>query len=312
MSQGRIESWNVRFGALLWLVCAGLEHPHPMTFPWPLMMVLLGAFVLVPVGRILCGRQFNVEASKWIAWLQTPAAISLAISVQQNSGLVSAGFAVPWLVLTGLMALTAFRRWRKFGHQMGKRLALVGWLQLAVGGAWLLADRAGMEPLEFDGQIVRLTAAHFHFAGFVLPLMAGFLVCKDSETWMRISAIGASGGVMLVATGITSTKLGGPLWIEALLGAGFSVFVILLSLGQMRLAVRLRNGWLLASGTALGAAMILALTYSLRIWIPIPWLHIPRMWAIHGTLQVFGFAALGLIGWALELKRPGLASTIES
>jgi hypothetical protein len=44
-------------------------------------------------------------------------------------------------------------------------------------------------------------------------------------------------------------------------------------------------------------ATVFALLYALRLWIPLPRLHIPRMWAIHGSIQVFGFALCGLIGW---------------
>ena len=51
-------------------------------------------------------------------------------------------------------------------------------MMLPVGGAWMAADWLAIQPMGFDSLIVRLTAAHFHFAGFVLPLVVIFIVAQ--------------------------------------------------------------------------------------------------------------------------------------
>lgn len=299
MSTLRLEKVNIGAGAVLWLLCAWLARPNPLSLGWPLLLVLLGAFVLVPWGRLLFERHFALPGCHLICFFQTPAAMALAVSVQLEPGSVAAGLALPWLIVCGIMALHALTLWQTAGGKsLAARLALVGWLQIAVGGAWLFADRAGMQPMGFDGMIVRLTAAHFHFAGFLLPLMAGFLLRQPSALWVRLSAAGAAGGVILVALGITLTKLGGHPAMESVLAATFCLFVLGLGFGQVLAACRLGNRWLAASGLSLCMGMAFALLYALRLWLPLPWLHLPFMWAVHGSIQVFGFAACGLIGWA--------------
>lgn len=301
MSPAKPERANILVGGALWLLCLGLARPHPLTFGWPLLLVLLGVLVLIPCGRLLFQQYFGLPGSVLAALLQIPAALALAISVQLEPGTIAASLAVPWLVVCGLMALHALKLWLAIGPDVAAaRVALVGWLQIPIGAAWLFADRAAMQPMGFDGVIVRLTAAHFHFAGFLLPLMAGLLIARPGAGWIRFGAWGASGGVILVAAGITATKLGAPLAVESLFAAVFCLFVIVLSLGQILTACRLRNFWLLLSGLSLGLGMGFALLYALRLWLPLPWLHLPRMWAVHGSLQVFGFAACGLIGWWKE------------
>jgi hypothetical protein len=46
--------------------------------------------------------------------------------------------------------------------------------------------------------------------------------------------------------------------------------------------------------------MILAFLYALRNIILIPFLTIPMMQAIHGTLNALGFGTLMLLGWATK------------
>ena len=58
-------------------------------------------------------------------------------------------------------------------------LLLAGLVYLAVGGVWTVIARAGLRPLGFPDLIVLLTAVHFHYAGFALPVLAG-LVARAS------------------------------------------------------------------------------------------------------------------------------------
>ncbi|MEZ4934569.1 MAG: YndJ family transporter [Saprospiraceae bacterium] len=56
---------------------------------------------------------------------------------------------------------------------------------LSVGGLWAVADRMGWRPLDYDPEIVFLTVAHFHYAGFVLPIVAGFVVRETKMGWQK-------------------------------------------------------------------------------------------------------------------------------
>jgi hypothetical protein len=57
-----------------------------------------------------------------------------------------------------------------------------------------------------------------------------------------------------------------------------------------------RIGFLI-SGASLFAAMVLALGFGLRYVIPNFALTMSQMWAIHGTLNAFGFGLCGILAW---------------
>jgi hypothetical protein len=45
-------------------------------------------------------------------------------------------------------------------------------------------------------------------------------------------------------------------------------------------------------------AMLLALAYAMRAFAaPLPWLGLPQMRAMHGTLNALGFGLCGALGW---------------
>jgi hypothetical protein len=46
--------------------------------------------------------------------------------------------------------------------------------------------------------------------------------------------------------------------------------------------------------------MALAALYGSRAFLPVSWLDIPWMRALHGTANAFGFALAGLLGWWLR------------
>ena len=54
-----------------------------------------------------------------------------------------------------------------------KQMFDAGLVYLAVGGGWTVLAWGGLRPLGFAAPIVLLTAVHFHYAGFALPLLTG-------------------------------------------------------------------------------------------------------------------------------------------
>ena len=85
----------------------------------------------------------------------------------------------------------------------GRTVPMAGLIFLAVGGAWTVASRFGLRPLDFKDIIVLLTGVHFHYAGFVLPLLTGWAGRRLRTTALRVAAVGVVVGVPLVAPGIT-------------------------------------------------------------------------------------------------------------
>jgi YndJ-like protein len=295
----------VAYGALLWGVTALLSHPHPLTPFWPQLLTVLGAMVAVPLGLEVLRRQqvadIAIPPAGWAgAWLL------LSLNFLAGGGTVTGVASLGWLGVTIAIGWQALAAWRHGPRGAARTVCLCGPLMLPVGGAWLAADWLAIQPLDFNYLIVRLTAAHFHFAGFVLPLIAGLLMHTWHRPVMRIAGIGTVAGMPLVATGITLTRYGAPVEIECVLALAYALCAAATgaALAAQGLCgvrqTRLVRGLLILSGLSLLAAMTLAALYALRPWLQLPWLHLPSMWAWHGSLQVFGFALPALAAWALH------------
>ena len=49
--------------------------------------------------------------------------------------------------------------------------------------------------------------------------------------------------------------------------------------------------------------MLLAALYGLRFYLPVAWLDIPWMRALHGSANALGFALPALLGWSMVKAR---------
>ena len=284
-------------GAVAWL--AGVAALRPEL---AVVLLLLAPLVVVPLGLRLLAE--GTVVWRVLGWVQWPAALALlgAFAAPQGGG--AALWALPWFAVTGLVALVGLARLRDRGRRSAPELTLsFAMLYLAVGGGWLVLSRWGQRPLEFAPIIVLLTAVHFHYAGFALPLLAGLAGRALGGVSARLAAFGTVVGVPLVAAGITLTPILNTSLPE-LLAASFlvlaSVPVVLL---HVRLGVRAEHqtaGMLLVlSGLALAVSMPLAAAYALGSYLGTPWLDIPMMVRFHGLTNAVGFALLGIAGWNL-------------
>jgi len=105
-----------------------------------------------------------------------------------------------------------------------------------------------------------------------------------------------------VAAGITCTHFGvlrlvEPIGATILVLGALGVAVAQMQRGFEREHCPLVRTGFLISGVSLFAAMLLALGFGLRFVIPHFALTMPQMWAIHGTLNAFGFGLCGILAW---------------
>ena len=167
---------------------------------------------------------------------------------------------------------------------------------LAVGAASLVLDRAAIRPFGFATTIVLLTAVHFHVAGFVLTL-AGALVARARPGAASRLAL----GTLVVGTPLTALGFFGfPLvnWVGALLVAAAGLTIGLAEVGLARAGDASPSRRLIGVGGAtLLVTMPLAAGYATGSAFGIALLDIPAMAAIHGTLNILGFAIPSMVGW---------------
>lgn len=277
---------------------------------WIVLLLMFSPLFLMPLSRRLV--ETPLQARR-LERSSMAAAIMLGLSFCWASAPSTAVLTLPWLVIRLLMALHALCEVRG-ALSLPQACVLAARVFPAIGAAWLVAHRANWTPFGFDPLIVLLTAAHFHHAGFTLPLIAGLNARAQPGCWTRFSCVAILIGVPLVAAGITCTHFGVLAFVEPF---GVSILVLgalSVAISQMRLACQseLHTSHRLLhaiSGLSLLAAMFLALGFGLRHLLPWAALTMPQMWLIHGSLNTFGFGLCGLLGWRLteHQRRSGLS-----
>jgi len=307
--------WAALMGLLVWIISAGVLRPHPLDGAWAIGFLILAVTVVVPTVLRLVARREDGGRHPLVwrlaAWLQLPAAVLLTLSFAEPPGPIAAAMSLPWLAVTGLVALFGFGRLLRRGLFPLHELAVdAGLMMLALGGAWTTIYRFGARPLEFPDAIVLLTAIHFHFAALALPVMTGLAARALPSRISQAACVGVIVGVPLTALGITATQMGIDPMVETAAACLTAVGGMLAAVLHGRLALRreqpgpVRLLWGLAAA-ALAFAMVLAVLYGLRFIHPISWINVPWMRALHGSANALGFTLLGLWAWSLAVERPG-------
>ncbi|TDQ36778.1 YndJ family protein [Aureibacillus halotolerans] len=297
-----MTAWIAVFVFAAWVLIARPE----------LIAVALGfAFlVLIPMALRLIFRDTDTShgANRLLAWLTKTVIVFAAfgvLSLVLPKGMLAGIAAVIWLVFCLLCALAGLGRLAARGFVHLEEFTLdAALIYLAAGGGWLVQSRGDLSYLlPYPGIIVDLTAIHFHYAAFLLPVIVGLF-----GRWLRslygempllypYMVYGVLAGMVLVAIGLDQ---GPP--VEAILVVVYAVILLLLSVWLIGLSIKRMRG--MAAFSAFFASMIMIFTISLAIVYSvgraaghsIVW--IPEMIQWHGMLNAFGFATLGLIAFS--------------
>ncbi len=298
-------------GAVAWVAFIVARVPDLRGEAWAHGLLLFAALVLVPLalglfseGQATAGAPERIMQA--VARAQLPAALLLVVSCWLAPGPLAATAAIPWVALMFGLGVAGGWRVRRGGWQRGlDGLASDAALVFsAVGAVWTLMDRAGYRPMKFDGAIVTLTAVHFHYSGFLLPLAAGLV--QRELFFMKLASqavVGVVLGVPAVALGIMATQAGWPPGIEAGAGCGLALAGMAVGILQVRIAVESRRPavtrlLLGVAGVSLFFGMVLAALYAIRSSVVlVPGLGIPQMRMLHGTLNAIGFGLGGVLAW---------------
>jgi hypothetical protein len=270
-------------------------------------LLLLATVVIVPLGFRLAPLtgQHAVFLLRVARYAQPIGALGAIASFFLPRGVQAASLALVWLVVcwvagvAGLVELFEARSLHPLHLLPAAALGL-----LSVGGAWLVASRAGI-GLGFAEPIPELTAVHFHYAGFAATMISALTVKALSAAPIRTRWIGGAGGVLIVlgtpltaagiATGAAALTVVGPvlLAIGVLTTSALTAFVVA--------PVLRRRARVLLTISAAGVVipMLLGVDYAAARVLPIPALDLRTMALIHGDLNALVFALLGFVGWML-------------
>lgn len=274
-------------------------------------LLLLSPLVLVPLGLAAIAPPAPSLAWSLVCRLQLPAALLAGLAFALPPGGLAALLIAPWSATTLLIAVAGVTQLQGLALRAAPAF-------LAVGGAWALATRAGFAPLGFEEPIVLLTAAHFHHAGFVLPLLAGLGARSLPGLIGSAACAGVVAGVPLTAAGITLHRhLGWSAaeWLTAWLLVAAAGLVALQELRLVALDPRgPRAVLLVVSAAGLGVGLAFAAAYALGQHLGATWLDIPTMVRFHACAMVLGFGLPGLLAFTdlgVELRRARRPSPSE-
>ncbi len=206
----------VAWGALLFARLA--VDPGPMEEGTHL--VLLAPLVLVPllldasVPFSFSDRPLRLLTVA--SWAILPAALASAAAFLIPAGTATGWLTVPWIGVTALLAVWALRRalglFRSGRLDAAEAVLTAGYAALPGGAVWLFFARSGVDPGPYGPLVVLLTAAHFHYAAFALPVWSGLLgrILADTAPAFRRAHAFLSAGVVLgfwgVAAGIALSR----------------------------------------------------------------------------------------------------------
>jgi YndJ-like protein len=294
--------YSAALGVAVWWAVCFLQPPSDT---WSISLLLL--FVPLVLFRVAfplllpATPHRNLTAWYVVSYAQPPAAVLLAGSFVLPRGEAATWLAVPWLLFALFVAgLGLHRLWHTRWRTRGEWGPIAAMLLLPVGAAWAVLFQAGLRPLGLGDTLVLLTATHFHYAGFVLPVIASQLVRLTNTALTRAVEVSVIATVPLVAVGITMSQLGGPRVVELsaawLLAAAGAVLGVALVAAARRLPTA-PSVLLGVSGLSLLFALGWSGLYAAGQAGLLPGVSIPFMVTWHGAINALGFAFCGLLGW---------------
>lgn len=271
------------------------------------------------------------------------AAGSLLVDEGTTAGVLAGAWLVVSLCATTGGVMIARRTWRRAPERrtLGDLTIAAGLCYLSVGASWLVISRLGLHPFDLSTDIVRMTAIHFHYAGFALPVLAAAGLAGVDWFASRVSLVAgclaAVAGPPIVAVGFVFDsavgQIGGALVMTvATWAVAFGTFLLATSTTALALAPAPTwidpsdaadpsgppPGWgfgavaangggralLVVSAVSPVVPMVLAVQWAVAQHVAMPALSIDAMASTHGVLNGVGFVMVGLVGWLLVVPRP--------
>lgn len=265
-----------------------------MTIKEPFYLMLTAAqLVFVPIMlQLFIDTKKKHVVGAWIAMLSI-----FLLHIVSNITLQLL-FALIYLIYTFVVALYGIRRFFNRGFMNWAEFSIdAGMMYLFVGGLWFFAFTAEINT-GFSPLITWLTAIHFHYSAFLLPVSLGLFGRLHQSKWYEICVPIILAGPLLVAIGITFWPL---LEVISVLLYIFAIYTLITLAFRTRFASRLQGIFVRLSFSSLGITILFSLLYAANSAFGKWGVSIDFMLTFHGLLNSVLFGMIGVLGWIMAL-----------
>jgi len=262
----------------------------------PYLLLLTGAqLILVPMALQLV-MKINTKQAFFI-WTGLISVFLLHVVTIQTGQMI---LAIIYLLFTLSIAFYGLRRFFKRGFVNWAEISIdVGMMYLFMGGIWFFIHITGLNT-GFSHMLNWLTAIHFHYSAFLLPISIGLFGRIHKSKLYNIIVPVILAAPMIVAVGITFWPL-----LEFI-----SVFFYIFGIyGLIYLALKTKfpsfpQGLLIRiSYSALGITILFSLVYSVGRAFGKWYVTLDFMLVFHGLVNCLLFGLLGILGWLIHLPK---------
>ncbi len=292
---------NIIFGLACYIVFLICEWPdvNPVE-----AIILLSVLLFIPMSFCIIDKRTRNGSYllfyKSVSFLYPIAAICAMLAFVTNHFI----FSLIWFIYTGIIALFGVSRLLERGWKPLEETAIdSAYIYLFLGGFWFFASVANISIMQFSSDIVLLTAAHFHYSAFLLPLSAGLVGRKREKRSKVYDAIMFIIVIspMTVAIGITYSRIFEFFAVFIYLCAiyGYGIYVWKVKFNSITAKVLL-----IISSSTLMVTIMFSLIYSYGNLKQVMTITIAQMVWIHGVVNGIGVALPAFVGWMIEKSVP--------
>ncbi|MGE6629775.1 YndJ family protein [Bacillus sp. NPDC077027] len=268
--------------------------------PAPEFFVLLAILFFLPMTLHFIGQESEEKTESgiyhWLMRIFPIAAILATCAFIFHSPWFGAG----WLLYTICLALFGFLRFIKRGlYPLSESIIDSAFMYLSLGGGWFFVYTADVPIMTFSPLMILLTAIHFHYSAFFIPIFHGLLgrLQKKQSVLYQLSAYIIISSPILIAIGISFSRLFDTfsvlLYVFALYIYGFIAL-------KTKFRSKIAKGWILCSAIFLMGTIVLSLVYSTGMLTGKNYIGIEEMIWFHGSVNAFCVILPGIIGWMME------------
>ncbi|MBD8071461.1 YndJ family protein [Bacillus sp. PS06] len=257
-----------------------------------LLMLTAAQLIFVPIIlQLLIGVKREQVIFYWIMMLS----VFLLHVIPSSTWQVI--LALIYLMFTLFVAFHGLKRFLKRGFTNWAEISIdVGMMYLLMGGGWFFAYSAGIDT-GFSPLITWLTAIHFHYSAFLLPIFVGFLGRIHHSAGYRLVVPMILSAPMLVAIGITFWPL---LEFLSVILYIISIYTVIVLVCKTHFYTKLQGVLVRLSFCSLGVTILFSLLYATNSAFGVMGVTIDFMLMFHGVFNCLIFGMIGVLGWMIH------------